>query len=49
MVNTINDSDCKVEINFSVGTNNYKVIRSKKPNKFEIYKDDNLINQDTLQ
>jgi len=46
MVNTINGSDCKVEINFSVGTNNYKVIRSIKPNKFEIYQNDNLINQD---
>ena len=48
MVNTINDSDCVVEINFSVGTKNYKVIRSVKPNKFEIYKDDELVNQDAL-
>ena len=46
MVNTINGGDCKVEIEFSVGTINYKVIRSIKPNKFEIYQNDNLINQD---
>ena len=46
MVNTINNGDCKVEIQFSVGTINYKVIRSIKPNKFEIYQNDNLINQD---
>ena len=46
MVNTINDSDCVVEIEFSVGTKNYKVIRSVKPNKFEIYKDGELVNQD---
>ena len=45
MVNTINDSDC-VEIGASVGTKNYKVIRSVKPNKFEIYKDGELVNQD---
>lgn len=46
MVNTINGSDCKVQIEFSVGTINYRVVRSIKPNKFEIYKNDQLINQD---
>jgi len=46
MVNTINNGDCSVTIEFSVGTKNYKVIRSVKPNKFEIYKDDVLVNQD---
>ena len=46
MVNTINNGDCNVTIEFSVGTKNYKVIRSVKPNKFEIYKDDVLVNQD---
>jgi len=46
MVNTINNTDCVVEIEFSVGTKNYKVIRSVKPNKFEIYKDGELVNQD---
>ena len=46
MVNTINNGDCVVEIEFSVGTKNYKVIRSVKPNKFEIYKDGELVNQD---
>ena len=46
MVNTINNGDCKVSIEFLVGTTPYKVIRSIKPNKFEIYQNDNLINQD---
>ena len=46
MVNTINNGDCKVSIDFLVGTTPYKVIRSIKPNKFEIYQNDNLINQD---
>ena len=44
-MNTINDSDCVVEIEFSVAYKNYKVIRSVKPNKFEIYKDVELVNQ----
>ena len=30
----------------TVGTKNYKVIRGIKPNKFEIYADDDLLNQD---
>jgi DNA repair exonuclease SbcCD ATPase subunit len=46
IVNTINDADAEVEIHFSVGTKNYKVIRGIKPNKFEIYSDGELINQD---
>ena len=46
MINTINLSDCIVEIDFIVGTVPYKVIRGIKPNKFEIYKNNKLINQD---
>jgi len=45
MINTINSSDCEVEIEFSVGTKQYKVKRSVKPNLFEIYEDGNLLNQ----
>ena len=46
MINTINLSDCIVEIEFIVGTVPYKVVRGIKPNKFEIYKNNKLINQD---
>ena len=46
MINTINTSDCIVEIDFIVGTVPYKVVRGIKPNKFEIYKNNKLINQD---
>lgn len=46
IVNTINDGDAEVEVEFSVGTKNYKVVRGIKPNKFEIYSDGDLINQD---
>ena len=46
IVNSINDSDCEVKVSFSVGTKNYTVIRGIKPNKFEIYDGDTLVNQD---
>ena len=45
IVNTINNGDTLVEINFSVGTKQYKVIRGIKPNIFEIYCNDELVNQ----
>ena len=46
MINTINASDCVVEVDFIVGTIPYKVIRGIKPNKFQILKNNKLINQD---
>ena len=46
MVNTINNGDCVVEVDFEVGTKQYKVIRTIKPNSFEIYCDGKLLNQD---
>jgi len=46
MVNTINQSDCIVEVEFDVGTKNYIVRRGIKPNLFEIFCDGKLINQD---
>jgi len=45
MINTINNSDCEVEIDFDVGTKQYKVRRSVKPNLFEIYENGQLLNQ----
>ena len=46
MVNSINNSSTVVEVEFKIGTVEYKVIRSIKPNKFEIYQNNILINQD---
>ena len=46
MINTINNSDCEVEIEFDVGTKQYRVKRSVKPNLFEIYENGILLNQD---
>lgn len=46
LVNSINNKDLLVEIEFSIGKKEYKVIRGAKPNKFELYVNNTLINQD---
>ena len=46
IVNTINNGDTLVEVEFQIGTKYFKVIRGIKPNIFEIYCDDVLQNQD---
>ena len=46
LVNTINNNDCEIQVTFNTGNKEYKVIRGIKPNVFEIYCNDVLINQD---
>jgi DNA repair exonuclease SbcCD ATPase subunit len=46
LVNTINQKDCTVEIEFDAGNKSYKIVRCIKPNLFEIYCNGHLINQD---
>ena len=46
MVNSINEKDCVVEVEFSIGQNEYKIIRGIKPNIFEIWCNDVMLNQD---
>ena len=46
LVNTINQKDCTVEIEFDTGNKSYKIIRGIKPNVFEIYCNGVLVNQD---
>lgn len=46
LVNSINGKNCLVTVEFSIGVKNYKVVRGIKPNKFEIYVNDELLNQD---
>ena len=43
LVNSVNNSSNVVEVEFSVGTKEYKVIRCIKPNKFEIYQNGKLM------
>jgi len=46
LVNSINEKDCLAEIEFTIGKSEYKVIRGIKPNKFEIYCNGQLWNQE---
>ena len=45
IVNTINNGDTVVELEFQIGTKNFKIIRGIKPTIFEIYSDGVLQNQ----
>ena len=47
LVNSINEKDCVTEIEFSIGKNEFKVVRGIKPNKFEIYNNGQLWNQES--
>jgi DNA repair exonuclease SbcCD ATPase subunit len=46
LLNSINSKDCVVEVEFNTNNKSYKIIRGIKPNKFEIYCDGELLNQD---
>ena len=45
LVNSTNEKECLVEIDFSIGTKEYKIKRGIKPNIFEIWIDGILQNQ----
>ena len=45
LVNSVNEKDCNVEVEFSIGSVQWKVVRGIKPNLFEIYRDGNPLNQ----
>ena len=45
LVNSINEKDTEVEIEFKKGPNKFKVVRGIKPNKFEIYQNDIMLDQ----
>ena len=46
LVNSINGKGCLVEIELSIGTKDYKIVRGIKPNIFEIWCDGIMLNQD---
>jgi DNA repair exonuclease SbcCD ATPase subunit len=46
LVNSINQKNCVVEIEFDIGPIHYRVVRGIKPNIFEIYQNGTIINQD---
>ena len=44
--NSVNEKDCRVEVEFSVNGVEWKVVRGIKPNLFEIYRNDAPLDQD---
>ena len=46
LVNSVNERDCVVEIEFEIGTTKYKVVRGIKPNIFVIYRNGSKLNED---
>ncbi len=45
LINSTNEKDCKVEVEFSIGSTEWKVTRGIKPTIFEIERDDKLLDQ----
>ena len=46
LVNSINQRECEVTIEFQIGTNQFKVIRGIKPNIFEIWRNGKELDQE---
>ena len=46
LINTVNAMETVVEIEFSIASRKYKVIRGIKPNKFEIWQNGVMLNQE---
>jgi DNA repair exonuclease SbcCD ATPase subunit len=46
LVNTVNAMETVVEIEFSIASRNYKIVRGIKPNIFEIWQNDKMLNQE---
>ena len=47
LVNSVNEKDTMVEVEFSIGKNQYKIIRGIKPNKFQIYCNGQMWDEDS--
>jgi DNA repair exonuclease SbcCD ATPase subunit len=45
LVNSVNEKDCKVEVEFSIGDTNWKVVRGIKPAIFEIWRNGSALDQ----
>lgn len=46
LINSINQKDCQVELDFSIAGESYQIKRGMKPGKFEVYKNSVLIKQE---
>jgi len=45
LINTVNEKDCRVEVEFSIGNIEWKVVRGIKPALFEIWRNDTALDQ----
>jgi DNA repair exonuclease SbcCD ATPase subunit len=45
LINSTNEKDCSVEIEFSIGSISWKIVRGMKPNIFEIYRNGSPLDQ----
>ena len=45
LINSVNEKDCRVEVEFSIGNIDWKVVRGIKPALFEIWRNDSLLDQ----
>ena len=46
LVNSVNEKDCRVEVEFDIKNKEYKIVRGLKPAKFEIWIDGEIQDQD---
>ena len=47
LVNSVNGKNCEVEVHFETAGHEFKVIRGIRPNKFEVWQNDKMIDQQT--
>jgi DNA repair exonuclease SbcCD ATPase subunit len=45
LINSVNEKDCRVEVEFSIGNIEWKVVRGIKPAIFEIWRNDAVLDQ----
>jgi len=46
LINSVNERELLVEVEFKIGTIDYKIVRGIKPSVFEIYRNNELVDQD---
>ena len=47
LVNSVNGKGCEVSVEFETAGHSFKVVRGIRPNKFEVYQNDKMIDQQT--
>jgi len=45
LINSVNEKDCRVEVEFSIGNIEWKIVRGIKPSIFEIYRNGSVLDQ----